>query len=178
MIANREGGDHVKPSEWTASRHGSGGSDYARDDSPTGPSYRGANGDSRETAIERSSDWLITRQYDEGHWVAELEGDTILESEYVLLLAFLGLETDPVCGGMARYIRDHQLENGGWAIYPGGPTDVSASVKAYFALKLVGANPDELGDGASPAGDSGRGWGGGMQQLHAVLPGAAGPDQV
>ncbi len=43
----------------------------------------------------------------------------------------------------ARYIRDHQLPGGGWAIYPGGPTDVSASVKAYFALKLTGRSPDE-----------------------------------
>ena len=48
-------------------------------------------------ALERSTDWLLARQHDEGYWVAELEGDTILESEYVLLLAFLGLESDPVC---------------------------------------------------------------------------------
>ena len=143
MIANREGGDHVKPLEWTASRQGLRGRDLDQDVSPGRAPFRGADGDSPDSAIERSSDWLVARQYDEGHWVAELEGDTILESEYVLLLAFLGLETDPVCAGMARYIRDHQLEDGGWAIYPGGPTDVSASVKAYFALKLVGADPDE-----------------------------------
>ena len=130
------------------------------------------------SALERSSDWLVARQYDEGYWVAELEGDTILESEYVLLLAFLGLESDPVCARMARYIRDHQLEDGGWAIYPGGPTDVSASVKAYFALKLVGADPDELlmvraRRAILDAGGAAR-----MQQLHAVLPGAAGPDRL
>ncbi len=80
---------------------------------------------------------------DEGYWVGELEGDTILESEYILLMAFLGREADPVCVRCARYIQDHQLTDGGWAIYPGGPTDVSASVKAYFALKLVGTSPDE-----------------------------------
>ena len=43
----------------------------------------------------------------------------------------------------ARYIQDHQLPEGGWAIYPGGPAEVSASVKAYFALKLVGYSPDD-----------------------------------
>ena len=96
-----------------------------------------------EPALERTTDWLLARQHDEGYWVAELEGDTILESEYVLLLAFLGLESDPVCARMARYIQDQQLVDGGWAIYPGGPTDVSASVKAYFALKLVGIDPHD-----------------------------------
>ena len=144
MIANREGGDGVKPSEWTASRERLRGSEFSREGSSGRPPFRGTHDDSLGGALERSTEWLLARQYDEGHWVAELEGDTILESEYILLLAFLGLETDPVCAGMARYIRDHQREDGGWAIYPGGPTDVSASVKAYFALKLTGADPDEL----------------------------------
>ena len=44
---------------------------------------------------------------------------------------------------MRRYILDHQLPEGGWSIYPGGPAEVSASVKAYFALKLVGYSPDD-----------------------------------
>ncbi len=127
MIANRDGGDYLKPSEWTASRDGVRDADFSQD--------------RLEGALERANDWLLARQHDEGYWVAELEGDTILESEYVLLLAFLGLESNPVCARMARYIRDQQLEDGGWAIYPGGPTDVSASVKAYFALKLVGIDP-------------------------------------
>jgi len=94
-------------------------------------------------ALERTREWLLDRQDADGYWVAELEGDTILESEYILLMTFLGLESDDVCIRCARYIQDHQLPNGGWAIYPGGPTDVSASVKAYFALKLTGRSPDE-----------------------------------
>jgi squalene-hopene/tetraprenyl-beta-curcumene cyclase len=96
-----------------------------------------------DAARERTRDWLLDRHLDEGYWVAELEGDTILESEYVLLMAFLGRELDPVCVACARYIQDHQLAEGGWSIYPGGPADVSASVKAYFALKLTGRSPDE-----------------------------------
>ena len=52
--------------------------------------------DAVKTALDRTSDWLLARQTDEGYWVGELEGDTILESEYVLLMAFLGLESDPV----------------------------------------------------------------------------------
>ncbi len=93
------------------------------------------------------------RQSDEGYWVGELEGDTILESEYVLLMAFLGRESEPVCARCARYIQDHQQSDGGWAIYPGGPTDISASVKAYFALKLVGMSPDDPAMVRCAAGD-------------------------
>jgi squalene-hopene/tetraprenyl-beta-curcumene cyclase len=90
------------------------------------------------TAFTRTRGWLLSQQTDEGYWIGELEGDTILESEYVLLMAFLGRLSDDICLRCARYIKDHQKPDGGWAIYPGGPTDISASVKAYFALKLTG----------------------------------------
>jgi squalene-hopene/tetraprenyl-beta-curcumene cyclase len=58
-------------------------------------------------------------------------------------LAFLGRESDPICKDCARYLLDHQLPEGGWSIYPGGPAEISASVKAYFALKLVGYAADD-----------------------------------
>ncbi|WP_165225098.1 squalene--hopene cyclase [Aquisphaera insulae] len=96
-----------------------------------------------EMATERTRDWLLAEQKGDGHWIGELEGDTILESEYVLLLAYFGREHEPVCAACARYMLDRQLPEGGWAIYPGGPLEVSASVKAYFALKLVGHSPEE-----------------------------------
>src|SRR5271155_104626 len=129
MIANKDGGVLPDTSEWTTAR----------------PRSRGAQvrPDALANAISRCSDWLLARQRDEGYWVGELEGDTILESEYILLMTSLGRESDPVCAGCARYIQDHQLSDGGWAIYPGGPTDISASVKAYFALKLVGISPED-----------------------------------
>ena len=86
-------------------------------------------------------------QQPDGHWVGELEGDTILESEYLLLLQFMGW-TDPVrFRRAANYVRARQLPTGGWALYPGGPPEVGASVKAYFALKLAGVDrrePDML----------------------------------
>ncbi|HZL91635.1 MAG TPA: terpene cyclase/mutase family protein [Pirellulaceae bacterium] len=92
-------------------------------------------------AIDRTRQWLLVRQHADGHWCAELEGDTILESEYILLLAWLGREDAPLARKCARYIVDKQLEGGGWAMYPGGLLDVSGSVKAYFALKLTGHDP-------------------------------------
>jgi squalene-hopene/tetraprenyl-beta-curcumene cyclase len=92
-------------------------------------------------AIVRTRTWLIERQHSDGHWVAELEGDTILESEYILLLAFLGRQDSQVAAKAAQYLLDQQLDTGGWTTYPGGPIDVSVSVKAYFALKLTGHDP-------------------------------------
>jgi squalene-hopene/tetraprenyl-beta-curcumene cyclase len=129
MIANKDGGVLSETSEWSASGRSAGSGIVALE--------------ALETALERTSNWLLARQKDEGYWVGELEGDTILESEYVLLMAFLGRESDRVCARCARYILDQQKSDGGWAIYPGGPTEISASVKAYFALKLVGTSPDE-----------------------------------
>ena len=92
-------------------------------------------------AAARTSDWLLQRQQPDGHWCAELEGDTILESEYILLLAFLGRENSDIARRAARYLLEKQLPGGGWAMYPGGRPEISGSVKAYFALKLTGHDP-------------------------------------
>jgi len=92
-------------------------------------------------ASELTRGWLLARQQGDGHWCGELEGDTILESEYILLLAWLGREQSPVAKKCAAYIVEKQLPTGGWAMYPGGKLEISGSVKAYFALKLTGHDP-------------------------------------
>jgi squalene-hopene/tetraprenyl-beta-curcumene cyclase len=89
-------------------------------------------------AIGRTRSWLLARQHPDGHWCGELEGDTILESETILLLAFLGQEHSDLAQAAARYLIDRQLPEGGWTLYPGGAMEISGSVKAYFALKLTG----------------------------------------
>jgi squalene-hopene/tetraprenyl-beta-curcumene cyclase len=94
-------------------------------------------------ALNATKDWLLDQQHPEGYWVGELEGDTILESEYVLLMAHIGRHDHPICVKLCRYIYENQRPDGGWAAYPGGPVDLSASVKAYFALKLVGVASDD-----------------------------------
>ncbi|MFO0889750.1 MAG: squalene--hopene cyclase [Isosphaeraceae bacterium] len=129
MIANREGGVSPEASEHLHPRL-----QHRRNSSTI---------EELDTALERTRNWLLSRQDDNGHWIGELEGDTILESEYILLLAFMDRLSDPVCMRCARYLLDHQLPCGGWAIYPGGPPEVSASVKAYFALKLLGFSPED-----------------------------------
>ncbi len=104
----------------------------------------GSNGlsGSVERAVGRTQQWLLEQQADDGHWCAELEGDSILESEYILLLAFLGMEQSDRAQKAARYLVETQLPDGGWAMYPGGKVEISGSVKAYFALKLTGHDPD------------------------------------
>lgn len=92
-------------------------------------------------AISRTRQWLLGEQASDGSWCAELEGDTILESEYILLLAFLGKHDSEIALKCARYILEKQNADGGWSQYPGGKLDVSISVKAYFALKLTGHEP-------------------------------------
>jgi squalene-hopene/tetraprenyl-beta-curcumene cyclase len=94
-------------------------------------------------AIRRTSDWLWNRQHPDGHWCAELEGDTILESEYILLLAWLGEESSARAKQAALYIAEQQSGDGGWPLFPGGPMDVTVSVKAYMALKLTGTPPTD-----------------------------------
>jgi len=89
-------------------------------------------------AIATAREYLLSVQRPDGEWCGELEGDTILESEFVLMMQFLGMMQDRRVGKAAEYVRRRQLADGGWAVYAGGPPDVSASVKAYFALKLVG----------------------------------------
>jgi squalene-hopene/tetraprenyl-beta-curcumene cyclase len=92
-------------------------------------------------AIGAGRDRLLSQQHADGHWCAELEGDTILESEYLMMLLFFGLR-DQRFEQACAYLRRQQQPHGGWSIYPGGPPDVSPSVKAYFVLKLAGDAPE------------------------------------
>ena len=91
-----------------------------------------------DAAIDRAADALISKQNPAGYWVGELQGDSILESEYILLKWILGQEGDPDLPRVANYLRSLQNADGGWSLYPGGPAGhVSGTVKGYFALLLV-----------------------------------------
>jgi len=92
--------------------------------------------------IAQARDYLLAQQHEEGYWVGELEGDSILESEYILLLAFLGKHETEEAVQAANYLLDIQMPEGGWNMYPEGPIEISASIKAYFALKLTGHLPE------------------------------------
>src|ERR1700681_949285 len=91
-----------------------------------------------ESSIERGANHLLSLQTEEGYWLGELEADTTLESDYIYYLHVLGKAEPERIAKLANYVRQRQLADGGWSIYPGGPSELNATCKAYFALKLAG----------------------------------------
>jgi squalene-hopene/tetraprenyl-beta-curcumene cyclase len=81
---------------------------------------------------------LEALQQPDGHWVFELEADATIPAEYVLLEHFVGEIDQPLEDKIAVYLRAGQADHGGWPLYAGGDFDLSATVKAYYALKLIG----------------------------------------
>src|ERR1043166_5626680 len=92
-----------------------------------------------DSAIDQAANALFRQQRADGHWVFELEADATIPSEYVLLVHYLGeapdLELERKIGVYLRRIRG---AHGGWPLYHEGTFDISATVKAYFALKMIG----------------------------------------
>ena len=86
---------------------------------------------------------LLKEQRPDGHWVYELEADATIPAEYVLLVHYLAetpnLELERKIG---VYLRRIQGAHGGWPLYHAGALDISATVKAYFALKMIGDDPE------------------------------------
>ena len=93
-------------------------------------------------AISRAQENLLRQQRPDGHWCGELLVDSTLCSDYVLFMHWLGEVEDALQQRCVRHILKRQLPDGGWNIYFGGPSEVNASVKAYFALKLAGHSAD------------------------------------
>lgn len=91
-----------------------------------------------QDAVERGVSHLLSLQANEGYWLGELQADTTLESDYIYYLNVLGKADPERIGKLANYVRRRQLPDGGWNIYFGGPSELNATVKAYFALKLAG----------------------------------------
>jgi len=92
--------------------------------------------------IKRAKDWLLGQQHPDGYWCGELEADSMLESDYIFMHTLLGTG-EP--GKMERAVNEilrHQNEDGGWSLYPGGPSNISYGVKAYLALKIMGWSKD------------------------------------
>ncbi len=98
--------------------------------------------DQVKSAIDRTVAWLLGQQDEQGYWCGELEADSMLEADYIFMHTLLGTG-DP--GKMSRCINEilrHQNADGGWSLYPGGPSNVSYGVKCYLALKLMGWKAD------------------------------------
>jgi squalene-hopene/tetraprenyl-beta-curcumene cyclase len=103
----------------------------------------GAELETVDAAVDRSAQALAQLQRSDGHWVFELEADATIPAEYVLFVHYLGETADlELERKIGVYLRRIQGEHGGWPLYHGGELDVSATVKAYFALKMIGEDPD------------------------------------
>src|SRR5665213_1538182 len=104
-----------------------------------------------EEKTRRAADHLLSLQHPDGYWCALLTADTTLESDYILLQLWMyppvdGVWNPPDPGRIERAalrILSRQLPDGGFNIYVKGPSEISASVKAYFALKLAGIPVDD-----------------------------------
>jgi squalene-hopene/tetraprenyl-beta-curcumene cyclase len=96
-----------------------------------------------EADIRRAAHALMRQQRPDGHWVFELEADATIPADYVLLRQYLGEPDDPELERkIGVYLRRIQGGHGGWSLFHGGAFDISASVKAYFCLKMIGDSPD------------------------------------
>src|SRR4029078_5620266 len=96
-----------------------------------------------QRAIGLATDALLARQQRDGHWVFELEAGGTSPAEYVLLRHYLGEPVDASLESkIAVYLRRIQGKHGGWPLFHDGDFDMSASVKAYFALKMIGEDID------------------------------------
>ncbi|MBF9235300.1 squalene--hopene cyclase [Microvirga alba] len=99
--------------------------------------------DEIELQIAVATQALVACARADGHWCFELEADATIPAEYILLKHYLGETMDSALEAkMASYLRGTQTREGGWPLFHGGPFDMSASVKAYFALKMVGDAPN------------------------------------
>lgn len=100
--------------------------------------------DEADAAATRAAAALAALQRPDGHWVFELEADATIPAEYILLKHYLGEPRDAVIERkIGVYLRRIQSDaHHGWGLFHGGAFDVSASVKAYFALKMIGDDVD------------------------------------
>ena len=99
-------------------------------------------GDALRQCVRRSQEFLLSIQKEEGHWEGELLVDSTLCSDTVLYINWRGSVDEILQAKCADHIRRRQTADGGWNIFIGGPSEINASVKAYFALKLAGDSPN------------------------------------
>src|SRR5271168_3626528 len=99
--------------------------------------------ESVEAAIKRSRDYIFSTQDSDGFWCGELEADAMLEADYIFVHRFLGTGDEAKMRRALTEMLRFQNDDGGWSIYPGGPGNISLTVKCYFAGKLMGMTAAE-----------------------------------
>jgi squalene-hopene/tetraprenyl-beta-curcumene cyclase len=97
---------------------------------------------SLEEAVAKARGAVLADQHPDGHWCFELEADCTIPAEYVLFLRYLGESQPELETKIGNYLRERQADHGGWPLYYGGDLNISCSVKAYYALKMIGDDPE------------------------------------
>lgn len=101
------------------------------------------NAQALAASIAAASSAIQSHRKADGHWVYELEADATVPAEYVLMRHYFAEPIDAAIESkIGNYLRRIQNDNGGWSLFYGHEFDMSASVKAYFALKMIGDSPD------------------------------------
>ncbi len=90
------------------------------------------------SSIDSSQQFFVRSQKKAGYWEAPLEADSTLVADYIYLARYVNCVSDVLERKAVRWILDTQLEDGGWNIYYGGPSEINATVKCAFALQLAG----------------------------------------
>ncbi len=98
--------------------------------------------DGLASSIARAVDALRAEQFAQGYWSYEFEADCSIPAEYILMMHFMDEVDAELERKIAVYLRSKQGRDDGWALYPGGELNLSATVKVYYALKLAGDSPD------------------------------------
>jgi squalene-hopene/tetraprenyl-beta-curcumene cyclase len=96
-----------------------------------------------DEAIDRAQRYLLEAQAPDGHWRGELEADASITAEYVLFGHLLDRVDARREAKAVRYLRGCQRPDGGWNLYKGGTSNLSVTLKAYFAMKVAGGAPHD-----------------------------------
>ena len=96
------------------------------------------------SALARGCDHLLSLQHPRGYWKGELETNVTMEAEDLLLRQFLGIRGERETRETAAWIRSRQRADGSFAVYHGGPPELSTTIEGWVALRLAGDPPDAL----------------------------------
>jgi squalene-hopene/tetraprenyl-beta-curcumene cyclase len=96
-----------------------------------------------QQAIALSQDYLLSIQEADGHWCAELESNVTITAEVILLHKIWGTDKERPLDKAETYLRSQQRQHGGWELYYGDGGELSTTVEAYMALRLLGVDPTD-----------------------------------